>query len=302
MPRALIEERDIRYGMGGDVPLLLDILRPTGTTGPRPAVIYVHGGGWGNGERWSNPNELLAMAGFVTASISYRFRQQAIFPAQIHDVKAAIRFLRANAENYGLDPDRIGIWGHSAGGQLAALAGTSGNVPGLEGESGSAGYSSRVQAVVPISAPTDFVRLADIKVDVAANEMLGGSPRDAPHNNRLASPTTHIDHHAPPFLIVHGNADDVVPFDQATLLRDALHRAGCDATLLELAGVNHDVFDPAVAPAGSMRDHIVSFFLATLGPLGSADQSLQESACLPEETTMSSSFPIQDTVPFAPAG
>jgi acetyl esterase/lipase len=152
-------ETDVQYGEGGGVPLFLDILRPQASgDAPRPAIVYVHGGGWLEGDRSSGyvPNLMLARLGFFTVTISYRFSQVAPFPAQIHDVKAAIRFLRSHAGEFKIDPARIGVWGHSAGGHLAAMAGLHTDITELEGESGSAGYSSNVQAVVPISSPTDF--------------------------------------------------------------------------------------------------------------------------------------------------
>jgi pectinesterase len=110
--------------------------------------------------RQPNPNRTLAEHGFVTATIDYRLSHEAIFPAQIHDVKAAIRFLRDNHQRFGIDPERIGVWGHSAGGHLAALAGVAGNVPELEGDGGTAGVSSAVQAAAPLSPPTLFERTA----------------------------------------------------------------------------------------------------------------------------------------------
>src|SRR6476469_5456429 len=142
-------------------PLRLDVLQPAERGRDRlPAVIWVHGGGWLEGwytdgdSWWCCPP--MAAAGFVTLSIMYRMSDEAIFPAQIHDVKGAIRWVRANAAELGVDPERIGIWGHSAGGHLAALAGVTGDLAALEGTVGPAGYASAVQAVVAGSPPTDF--------------------------------------------------------------------------------------------------------------------------------------------------
>jgi hypothetical protein len=134
---------NIQYGEVDDIPLLLDLFCPFPIpVEPLPAVVYIHGGGWDGGQRsggmapWLCP--LLATQGFLAVTISYRLSYQAIFPAQIHDVKAAVRWLRANAEHYHLHPERIGVWGFSAGGHLAALAGVTGDLPSLEGTSGSA--------------------------------------------------------------------------------------------------------------------------------------------------------------------
>lgn len=238
----MISETEIRYGTGGERPLFLDLLRHAGGTSARPAVIWIHGGGWQAGQRQPNPNRTLAGQGFVTATISYRFSQEAIFPAQIHDVKAAIRFLRGNHERFGIDPDRIGVWGHSAGGHLAALAGVTGNVPELEGSGGTPGVASAVQAAVPLSPPTLFTRTAPNRdLDSAHRQLLGHAIVDPPEFDRLAhlaSPATHVRADAPPFLIVHG----------------VDHR---DAAIL----------GPIEGPITPVHEEIVAFFEATLGPL-----------------------------------
>ena len=147
----------VHYGQAGDVPLVLDIIAPAASTKPCPGVIWVHGGGWTEGDRSDGFNALfcplLAHHGFFTVTIDYRLMPHAHFPAQIHDVKAAIRWLRANAPSYAIDPDRIGIWGFSAGGHLAALAGLTADLPELEGDCGSAGYSgTQEQLLVPARA------------------------------------------------------------------------------------------------------------------------------------------------------
>ncbi|MGB3331007.1 MAG: alpha/beta hydrolase fold domain-containing protein, partial [Thermomicrobiales bacterium] len=159
MTTRFLLDTNVPYGRGGGVPLQLDILAPAQTSAePRPAVIFVHGGGWeaGNRESGLRLSLLLTKRGFVTATIAYRLTSVAMYPAQIHDVKAAIRFLRAHAAEWHVDPDRIGIWGTSAGGHLTALAALNGDYPGLEGDSGTPGVSSRVRCAVPICAPTDF--------------------------------------------------------------------------------------------------------------------------------------------------
>ncbi|HKC74795.1 MAG TPA: alpha/beta hydrolase [Chloroflexota bacterium] len=153
---------DVQFGEADGKPLLLDVIAPRDVSAASwPAVIWVHGFGWFAGTRRDNLEislcAFLATQGFFTVSIEYRLSDEATFPVQIHDVKAAIRWLRANAAAYSIDPDHIGIWGGSAGGHLAALAGVTGDLPELEGTSGSAGYSSRVQAVVLASAPSDFL-------------------------------------------------------------------------------------------------------------------------------------------------
>ncbi len=126
---------DVPYGMAGGAPLLLDILRPESPPpAPMPAVVEIHGGGWAEGEKDALRNRFFAERGYFTVSINYRLSSEAIFPAQAHDAKAAVRWLRAHASEYGVDPDRVGVWGHSAGGHLAALLGTSADVVELEGD------------------------------------------------------------------------------------------------------------------------------------------------------------------------
>lgn len=279
---SLILEIGIPYGSGGGRPLLMDVLRPDVPPHPeRPAVIWVHGGGWRGGAREANPNWMLAERGFVTAAISYRFSQEAIFPAQIHDVKAAIRALRADAPRWGTDPERIGIWGHSAGGHLAALAAVSGGLPALEGEGGHPDESSLVQAAVPISPPTNFL------VDwyersgfppheegfSAVVELLGGRDLDDPEireRAELASPVALATADAAPMLVVHGTQDDLVPVGQGRQLVETLLGLGVDASLLEFPEGDHSMEsmigpdDGTITPA---RQEIIDFFMRTLGPV-----------------------------------
>lgn len=276
-------EKDIPYGTGGGRPLLLDIAWPDDDGGPaRPLVIWVHGGGWAGGSRDHPPARELLDREFATASISYRFSDEAVFPAQIHDVKAAIRFLRANAGRFGFDPDRFGIWGHSAGGHLASLAGMTGNVPELEGEGGSPGVSSAVQAVVPLAGPADFsdTRTDDPAFfgnDIPAQRMLDkplGKPSTADEaflrRAALASPVRHAHADAPPYLVVHGTGDPVVTPGESRRLVEAITAAGGQATLLEATGIDHDLdalLDFADERGVTVMWQIVAFFERHLGPL-----------------------------------
>jgi acetyl esterase/lipase len=186
------------------------------------------------------------------ASISHRFSQDAIFPAQIEDCKAAIRFLRANPAKYSIDGDHIGVWGESSGGHLAALLGTSGGVNDLEGKVGdNLEVSSRVQCVVDYCGPSDFMKFKDqatwVKVDKPDSpvcRLVGGLLADKRGLVARANPITYVRRDNPPFLIAHGDKDNAVPFNQSELLVDALKRAGVDVTFEVIKGGGHN-FGPA---------------------------------------------------------
>lgn len=269
----LHEAFDVQYGAAGSRPLHLDILAPVPAPESRwPAVVYVHGGGWAGGDRSWTPNRILAEAGFFTASISYRFSGEATFPAQIHDIKAAIRWVRANADQYGIDPTRVGMWGHSAGAHLAALAAVTTGVPELEGECGNAGFDSSVQAVVPIAPPLDFlidwyaVQQIPLSEDIAglSTALLGGAPERNQELARLASPLWHLGESSPPHLIIHGEDDDVVPISQARAYASALRRMGQPhAELIALPGVGH-MSDEALYPGNpdplGLKTRVIEFF------------------------------------------
>jgi acetyl esterase/lipase len=247
----------VRYGTatGGrtDVPLYLDLLVPDPPpAGSLPAAVYVHGGGWRSGDRhaalvpWINP--LLAGNGIVAVSVSYRLSDEAAFPAQIHDVKAAVRWLRANAARYAVDPDRIGIWGDSAGGHLASLLALTDGMAELDGDCGTPGTSSAVQAVVARCTPTDFTDPVWTRDNDALVKLFGGPLADRAELCRLASPVHHAHPAAPPFLLVHGTADEVVPYQQATRLAGALTAHGVDVTLHPVPGGHHNMRDDVDEP------------------------------------------------------
>ena len=239
---------DVPYGEADGEALLLDLVRPDPMPpAPAPALVWIHGGGWEFGDKRVDPSETIGsifiQSGFVGLSINYRLSGQAIFPAQIHDAKAAIRWLRANAGDLGVDPDRIGVWGHSAGAHLAALLGTSGDIPDLEGECGSPEFSSRIQAVVAIASPSDFLAIPPDwpheEPRCASTKLVGGRLEERLDLVRMANPITHIRAGAPPFLIIHGEDDEIVPIVQGSLLYDALVQSGTDATFVRLPKTNH---------------------------------------------------------------
>src|SRR3989442_7306640 len=200
--------------------------------------------------------------GYAVASISYRLSQEAKFPAQIYDCKAAVRWLRANARQYSLDPERIAAWGGSAGGHLVALLGTAGGVKELEGNLGDPGYSSRVMAVVAFFGPTDFFHLSATSTNKKGNapgavEGLIGGPLEANRERvRQANPITFVSKDDPPFLILHGDQDDLVPPAQSVMLYEALKGAGVDAAYHVIKGRGHGF------RVGPDIDPIVDSFLA----------------------------------------
>ncbi|OAI47511.1 hypothetical protein AYO44_09365 [Planctomycetaceae bacterium SCGC AG-212-F19] len=240
--------RDLEYGKGGDRALKLHILRPK--SAPKeamPVLVWIHGGGWQAGNKDSGIRLLTRFAerGYFCASIEYRFSQEAVFPAQIEDCKCAIRFLRARAKEYNLDPDRIGVWGASAGGHLVALLGTSANVKELEGKGGWPEHSSRVQAVCDYCGPADFLKWAD-KSHPAVVKLFGGPVSEKKDLAAKASPVTHISKDLPPILIVHGDEDKIVPLDQSESLLAVLKKAGADATLHVVKGGGHGFGGPEI--------------------------------------------------------
>ncbi|HEX4208605.1 MAG TPA: alpha/beta hydrolase [Ktedonobacteraceae bacterium] len=236
---------DVCYGTADGKPLLLDIMRPEPmSVGRMPVVVQIHGGGWYQGQKDGEHNRFFAEQGFFTVSIGYRLSGEAPFPAQIEDVKMAVRWVRAHAEEYHLDPERIGVWGHSAGGHLSALLGTSGDRQTPEDEPIPEQYSAQVQAVATLSGPTDLLRMGGWHdaPDSPEARLLGGPVQERAELARWASPIAYITRAAPPFLIIHGTQDDTVPFQQAILLRDALRAVEADVTFLPVEG-GHTLHD-----------------------------------------------------------
>lgn len=243
--------RDIVFGKGGGRELKLHLARSKKQGSAKaPAIVWIHGGGWSGGSRDGGVGNLIQWArrGYVAASIEYRLSGEAKFPAQIEDCKCAIRFLRANAEKYGIDPDRVGVAGHSAGGHLAALLGTSGDLKELEGTGGSPAFSSKVQAVCTLSGPADFVGWGK-SVHPAVRGLLGARVEDVPAMAALASPVTHVKKTDPPFLIIHGDQDDVVPVTQGRAMHAALEKVGAKTTLIIMEGAKHFPYGPKTTEA-----------------------------------------------------
>jgi len=253
IPEGVKVERNLVYARAGSKDLLLDLYLPERATGLLPVILWVHGGAWRGGNKENSPAIRQAGRGYAAASINYRLSQEAIFPAQIEDCKAAVRWLRANAARYNLDPNRIGVWGASAGGHLVALLGTSGGVKDLEGDLGNANYSSRVQAVVDFFGPTDFLemgkfpsKIAHYAPDSPESQLLGGPVLENKEKARRANPITYISKDDPPFLIMHGDQDQSVPLNQSELLTEALKKAGIEVTCEVVRGAGHGFGGPQI--------------------------------------------------------
>ncbi len=261
---------DIQYASTPEKKLLLDVYRPARPSSAKlPLVVWIHGGAWRAGSK-NNPTQVvdLSRRGYVVASISYRLSGDAIFPAQIHDCKAAIRWLRAHAAEYGVDPGRIGVAGSSAGGHLVALLGTSGEVADLEGDvGGNLGVSSRVQAVVDLFGPTDFLQMDAHSINPDFLHDAPGSPESAllggpiqlnPDKAARADPITYATADDPPFLIIHGDLDPLVPYNQSELLQAALASAGVSSKLYKVVGGRHGSGGEFGTP--SLFERIARFF------------------------------------------
>ena len=235
----------IEFARPDGVELLLDLRLPADVENP-PLVMHIHGGGWQNGDRYRNRVAWLVGHGYAVASIEYRLSHEALFPAQIHDCKGALRWLRVNAGTYGYDASRVVVTGTSAGGHLAALMGSSGGVAALEGETGgNPDQSSRVQGVIDYYGPSDFVmrsRNQPSKTDEpdgGVYRLLGGPVRENLEMAKVASPVTYLDKTDPPFLIFHGDRDKVVFHDQSELLEERCRAAGVDVHLEIVEGAGH---------------------------------------------------------------
>jgi len=238
----VVREYGLVFGKAGDVTLKLDLARPEGD-GPFPAVVCIHGGGWVGGDRrqMAQTIEVLARHGYVAVAPDYRLAPKYPFPAAVHDVKEAVRWLRANAGKYHLDPDRIGVTGGSAGGHLAQFLGVTADVRSFEGDGGHRDQSSRVACVVNYYGPSDFTKSYGKSVDAAEvlPLFLGGNLETARRQHVLASPLYWVTPHAAPTLCVHGTKDAYVAHEQAVWLVERLKAAEVEAELLTLEGAGH---------------------------------------------------------------
>ena len=251
----IIVHRDLVYVINGHSRQTLDLYLPRSAK-PSPLIIWIHGGAFRMGSKEGRiPAEMLEQ-GYAIASLNYRLSQHARFPAQIEDCKAAVRWLRAHADTYGLDPLHFASWGESAGGHLAAMLGTAGHERSFEvGEH--LEHSSRVQAVLDFFGPTDFLQMDAQRLpegmvhdtaDSPESQLIGGPIQERPAEVARANPVTYVTPEAAPFLIIHGDRDPLVPYGQSLLLVDALRAAGVPVTFYTVVGAGHGGFDDPQIP------------------------------------------------------
>ena len=247
-PADVLFEKDVVYGKTADTDLKLNLSRPRDAAGKKlPCVLVIHGGGWAGGDR-SNHNDItwkFAQSGYACATIGYRLAPAHPFPAQVNDVKCAARFLRAHADQYGIDPQRLGAVGFSAGAHLSMMLGVMDKSDGLEGDGGWPDRPSKVQAVVAYFGPTDLAA-TDIPQSVHGllKNFLGGTPAEKPAEYRQASPITYVSPGDAPMLLFQGTRDPLVPHTQAYAMVEAMTRYHIPGRVELLVNASHGWADP----------------------------------------------------------
>jgi acetyl esterase/lipase len=243
VPEDVVFDPGIEYANPDNQHLQLNLALPKKGDGPFPAVLCIHGGGFRAGKREGYDALCIRLAqhGYVALTVSYRLAPKFRFPAAVHDVKAAVRWARANAKKYHIDPERIGVTGGSAGGHLAQFLGVTGGVKEFEGDGGNADQSSQVACVVNVYGPSDFTRSYGKSVDAAEvlPLFLGGNLETARRRHIRASPLYWVTPNAAPTLCIHGTEDKYVAHEQAVWLIDRLKAAAVEAELLTLKGAGH---------------------------------------------------------------
>jgi acetyl esterase/lipase len=237
---------DLVYATVGTKALCLDLHLPAGVQHP-PLLVFVHGGAWTTGSKTQYPSFLMTR-GFAVASLDFRSSNEAPFPADVFDIKAGIRYLRAKAQQYGYRTDRIAIVGASSGGHLAELVGVTNGVAALEGDEGDyRGESSSIQAIVSYFGASDLTTILAQSTPVgltvrepALKRLLGAAPDQVPELAKLASPIFHVDAKSPPIMLLHGDQDTQMPLNQVYEMQWAYEQAGKHAEVLILHGVDHD--------------------------------------------------------------
>ena len=256
LPGRVSIDADVVYGTGGGRDLHCDVFTPPDARRDRTAVLLIHGGGWQNGDRGQlrGYGIQLARHGYLCVCPEYRLSGESVWPAQIHDVKAALRWLRANAPALGVDADKIAVSGNSAGAHLALMLAATPNVPVFDGKGGNPGVASSCAAVIAIYPPT-ALRIGDVG-DAVANLFGGKASREA---QDAASPITYVHRHFPPTLLIHGNADDIVPVEASFSMYRSLADAGAPVELHVYEGAPH-AFD-VLPEFGAQLTDIIALFL-----------------------------------------
>ncbi|MDB5391498.1 MAG: Acetyl esterase/lipase [Planctomycetaceae bacterium] len=254
LPRGVRMERDISYVTNGDEAQRLDLYLPEKPPErPLPLIVHIHGGGWMGGSKFPCGVANMVNQGYAVASVEYRFSQKAVFPAQIQDCQAAIRWLRANSKQYHIDPDQIGVVGGSAGGHLSALVGTAGGKKAFPSIGGNEDQSDRVQCVCDIYGPTNFatvIQQAEADKNVRNvfkfnkpgdpySSLIGTSLDADKQKTEAVSPVHYVSKETPPILILHGTHDSLVPYAQSEELVAALKSQGIEVWLQTLPGSGH---------------------------------------------------------------
>jgi acetyl esterase/lipase len=243
VPEDVEFESGVEYANPDDTHLQLDIARPKKLAASMPAVLCIHGGGFRQGNRQSLDKTCIKLAqhGYVAFTATYRLAPKFQFPAAVHDVKAAVRWIRANAAKYNIDPERIGVTGGSAGGHLAQFLAVTGDVKKFDGTGGNPEQSSKVACVVNYFGPSDFTKSYGKSVDAAEvlPLWLGGNLETARQKHIESSPLNWVTPDAAPTLCIHGTNDKFVAHEQAVWMVDRLKSCGVEAELLTLEGAGH---------------------------------------------------------------
>jgi acetyl esterase/lipase len=256
---APVVQRNLAYGEYAGEQLTFDVYRPD-SRGPHPAVLIIHGGGWQHGDKKAHERTgmMLAENGYAAFSINYRLAPKHPYPAALDDCQRAVRWIRYNAPDFDVDPERIGALGDSAGGHLASLLGLLGTRSNRD--TVLARESSRVQAVVNYYGPSDLSRLWAVEaVRPLLSAWLGGSPEEQAKRYRAASPLAAVNGKAAPFLIFHGDKDELVPDEQAGLLHEALRKSGAESTLHVFKDAGHG-WSPTSEHGKTCQEAILTFF------------------------------------------
>jgi acetyl esterase/lipase len=256
--RVTIEE-GVVFGTGGGRDLKCDVYNPPQSGPNRPGVLLVHGGGWMQGDRTQlrGYGILLGRLGYVCVATEYRLTGESKWPAQIHDVKACLRWMRANADRLGIDPDKIAVSGNSAGGHLSLMIAGTQNMPEFEGDGGNPGVSTSVAACIAFYAPVRLAELYERRKDAMLPQLFAADATRATHE--AASPITHAANNFPPTCLIHGNKDELVSYRESLHMYDALMAAGARAELHMYDGVPHG-FD-ALPDFGRQCAAIMALFL-----------------------------------------